>query len=194
MESRSVIYIGSLNYGLFNPKLYMTIVTNTDDYLPMSESEILSQQQYEREKNKSVEEMMGHIDPKDFLQSAYPDPTTGNIHHLAIAKQRGLQLFEMVKSILQSNDIVILYCLFGTHIYPIAMSREMAHIGMHNYVDDLEKGLVQQIQRAPTNQKLTLTLLQAMLPHLTMHTGATYINQSNLWFPQTYLDTPYVRV
>jgi hypothetical protein len=188
-ESRSVIYIGSLDYKLIKPKLYLTIITNTDDYLSMTQDEISAQKAYEDKEKEKFDKLCGHLNPKDFLQPVHPHPTTGNLHHLEIAKERGLQLFEMVKPILRQDDIVILYCLFGTHLYPIALATEMSHYGMHNYIDDLEHGLTNQITRAPIDQQLTLTLLKSMLPHFTMHSGASYSQTSNMWFPQTYKDS-----
>jgi hypothetical protein len=185
MDSTSVIYLGTLNKGF---KLYLTIITNTDDYLQMTPSEIQAQETYERDEEEKFTKLVGKLDPKDFLQPVYPDPTTGNHHHLAMAKKTGTRLFDMVQFLLRDQDIIVLYCIFGTHIYPVSLSKGVMFYGMHNFVDELEQGLTIQIEQSliPKDQKLTLTLLRLMIPHFTMHKGASYTGQHKTWFPKTF--------
>lgn len=186
MDSISVIHIGTLNSSFMNLKLYLTIVTNSDDFLPMTQSEIEHQTHKEQTEHEEFERITGHMDPKDFLQSATPTPTTGNVHHLEMAKQYGLKLFHMVDCILRPNDVVILYCIFGTHIYPVAISKSMNFSGMHHLNDDLEKGLMYQINNLQNNsaERMTLSLLQIMLPYFTYHRGSS-VTMTGLttWFP-----------
>jgi hypothetical protein len=182
----SVIYIGTLNSNYTNLKLYITIVTNSNDFLPMSPAEIEAQTQKERTEHEEFERKFGRLNPKDFLQSASPEPTTGNIHHLEMAKKHGLQLFHMVDCILMPNDVIILYCIYGTHIYPVALSKNMTFVGMHHLDDYLEKGLRYQIDNLhhKPDERTTLSLLQIMLSYFTYHKGSS-VTMTGLtkWFP-----------
>ncbi len=182
MDTTSVIYIGTLNSQCTNLKLYLTIVTNSNDFLPMSQAEIDIQKQKEQDEHEKVEKLFGRLNPKDFRQSANPAPTTGNVHHLEIAKKYGLNLFHMIDSILLPNDVIILYCIFGIHMYPVAISKSMSFCGMHNLVDNLEEGLRHQINKS--DHQMTLSLLHAMLPHFTAHRGSS-VTMTGLttWFP-----------
>jgi hypothetical protein len=50
-------------------------------------------------------------------------------------------------------------------------SHFMNFVGMHNLSDDLEKGLMYQINNLQnkSNERTTLSLLQVMLPYFTYH-------------------------
>ena len=68
MDTTSVIYIGTLNTQLVNLKLYLTIVTNSNDSLLMSQAEIDIQKQKEQDEHEKVEKLFGRLNPEDFRQ------------------------------------------------------------------------------------------------------------------------------
>lgn len=177
-----VIFIGNLKGGSFHSKLYVTIVSHTNDYLPMTAEEIQTQQIAEQLKKHKWDHL---FKDKDFLPSVGPEITTGNIHHLELAKKYTLTLFNMIKTIVTNYEVVILYAIFGTHMYPMSISKEMSFIGAENLIDNLQEGIQLQMNNLRNSSDATiLSLLNAMLPFFTVHRGSSKtISGLQNWFP-----------
>jgi hypothetical protein len=103
---------------------------------------------------------------------------------ITYAREYGVLVYEKIKDTLKSNDVMILYCIFGTNLYPIAISKSMFFFGSDNILDDLQNGLVQRIKYDSNNdQKITFTLLHAMIPFLNIKKcSATTQNFDMKWF------------